>query len=95
MTPARALRETFRRHPRLRLGALLSAPMLWLVVAYLGALAGLQSPSIMGGPARIAACEAQHAAYFTTLLGGKTFKSSFPDALTIDQVSDALDAYTA
>ena len=49
----------------------------------------------MGGPARIAACEAQHAAYFTTLLGGKTFKSSFPDALTIDQVSDALDAYTA
>ncbi|WP_307873246.1 ABC transporter permease [Paractinoplanes ovalisporus] len=29
------------RHPRLRLAALLSAPMLWLVVAYLGALAVL------------------------------------------------------
>jgi hypothetical protein len=63
--------------------------------AYLGALAALQTPAIMGGPARIAASEAQHAAYFSTALGGKTFKSSFPDALTIDQVSDALDAYTA
>jgi len=63
--------------------------------AYLGALAALQSPAIMGGPARIAASEAQHVAYFTSALGGKTFKSSFPDALTIDQVSDALDAYTA
>ncbi|WP_250037195.1 ABC transporter permease [Paractinoplanes maris] len=31
----------FHRHPRLRLAALLSAPMLWLVVAYLGALAVL------------------------------------------------------
>jgi putative spermidine/putrescine transport system permease protein len=29
------------RHPRLRLAALLSAPLLWLVVAYLGALAVL------------------------------------------------------
>jgi putative spermidine/putrescine transport system permease protein len=32
---------TLHRHPWLRLGALLSAPMLWLVVAYLGALAVL------------------------------------------------------
>ncbi|XVV10297.1 ABC transporter permease [Actinoplanes sp. CA-131856] len=31
----------FHRHPRLRLAALLSAPLLWLVVAYLGALAVL------------------------------------------------------
>jgi putative spermidine/putrescine transport system permease protein len=33
--------SVFHRHPRLRLAALLSAPMLWLVVAYLGALAVL------------------------------------------------------
>ncbi|WP_433294767.1 ABC transporter permease [Actinoplanes sp. CA-030573] len=31
----------FHRHPRLRLAGLLSAPLLWLVVAYLGALAVL------------------------------------------------------
>jgi putative spermidine/putrescine transport system permease protein len=34
------------RHPRLRLGALLSAPMLWLVVAYLGALGVLLLSSL-------------------------------------------------
>jgi hypothetical protein len=63
--------------------------------AYLGALGGLETAALAGGMSRIATCEAQHSAYFTTLLGGKTFKSSYPPALTIDQVSDALDTYTA
>ena len=63
--------------------------------AYLGAIAGMQTAALTGGLAQIAACEAQHAAYFTTLLGGKTFRSSFPPALTIDQVSNALDTFTA
>jgi len=35
----------FYRHPRLRLGALLTAPMLWLVVLYLGSLAVLIASS--------------------------------------------------
>jgi rubrerythrin len=62
---------------------------------YLGALDGIQTSSLKGAIARIAACEAQHAAYFTTVLGGKTFGDSFPPALPIDQASNALDAYTA
>jgi Ferritin-like domain len=63
--------------------------------AYLGAVSGMQTAALTAGLARIAACEAQHSAYFTTLLGGKTFKSSFPPALTIDQVSNTLDTFTA
>jgi Ferritin-like domain len=63
--------------------------------AYLGAIAGIQTDSFKGGLARITACEAQHAAYFTTANGGKTFSGSFPPALTIDQASNALDAFTA
>jgi hypothetical protein len=63
--------------------------------AYLGAIAGIQTDSFKAGLARIAACEAQHAAYFTTANGGKTFSGSFPPALTIDQASNALDAFTA
>ena len=63
--------------------------------AYLGAIAGIQTDSLKAGLASIAACEAQHSAYFTTALGGKTFSLSFPPALTIDQASNAIDAYTA
>ena len=63
--------------------------------AYLGAIAGMQTVALTAGLARIAACEAQHSSYFTTLLGGKSFKNSFPPALTIDQVSNALDTFTA
>lgn len=63
--------------------------------AYLGAIAGMQTVALTGSLAIIASCEAQHSSYFTTLLGGKTFKSSFPAALTIDQVSDMLDTFTA
>jgi hypothetical protein len=63
--------------------------------AYLGAIAGMQTVALIAGLARIAACEAQHSSYFATLLGGKTFKSSFPPALTIDQVSNTLDTFTA
>lgn len=62
---------------------------------YLGAIAGIQTDALKAGLARIAACEAQHAAYFTTAKGGKAFSLSFPTALTIDQASNALDAFTA
>jgi Ferritin-like domain len=63
--------------------------------AYLGAVAKMQTPGMIAGLARIAACEAQHSSYFTTVLGGKAFKSSFLPALTIDQVSNTLDTFTA
>ena len=63
--------------------------------AYLGALNGIQTSSLKGALGRIAASEAQHVAYFTTALGGKTFSDPFPPALPIDQASNALDAYTA
>ena len=46
--------------------------------AYLGAIAGMQTDALKAGLARIAACEAQHSAYFTTLLGGKTFSALVP-----------------
>ena len=63
--------------------------------AYLGAVGGIQTGAIRIGLAQIAACEAQHAGYFTTIKGGKAFDLAFPPALTIDQASNALDAYTA
>jgi hypothetical protein len=63
--------------------------------AYLGAIGGIQTDAFKRGLAQIAACEAQHSAYFTTALGGRTFSAAFPPALTIVQASNALDAYTA
>jgi rubrerythrin len=63
--------------------------------AYLGAIDEIQTDTLRAALARIAACEAQHAAYFTTANGGKAFGASFPPALTIDQASNALDAFTA
>jgi len=62
---------------------------------YVGAIGGMQTNSLKTGLAQIAACEAQHSAYFNTVLGGRTFSLAFPPALTIDQASNALDAYTA
>jgi len=63
--------------------------------AYLGAIGGIQTNALKTGLAQIAACEAQHSAYFNAALGGRTFNLAFPLALTIDQASNALDAYTA
>jgi len=63
--------------------------------AYLGAIGGIQTNALKTGLAQIAACEAQHSAYFTTAMGGKAFNLSFLPALPIDQASNALDAYTA
>jgi Ferritin-like domain len=63
--------------------------------AYLGALGGIQTQSLLTGLGQIAACEAQHVSYFSTQNGGKFFNLSFPPALTIGQASDALDAYTS
>ncbi len=63
--------------------------------AYLGAIGGMQTNALKTGLAQIAASEAEHSAYFRTTLGNRTFSLAFPPALTIDQASNALDAYTA
>jgi Ferritin-like domain len=62
---------------------------------YLGAIGGIQTNTFKTGLAQIAACEAQHCSYFTSMTGGRTFQVSFPPALTIQQASNAFAAYTA
>jgi len=62
---------------------------------YLGAVGGMQTSSLKQGIAQIAACEAQHLSYMWTQNGGKAFSVSFPPALTIDQASAAMDAFTS
>jgi len=63
--------------------------------AYLGAVGALQSSSLKQPVARIAASEAEHLSVVTRLSGADPIGVSFPDALTIDEASDALDAYTS
>jgi hypothetical protein len=63
--------------------------------SYLGAIGGMQSSSLKQGLARIAASEAQHLSYMWTRNGGHAFYTAFPPALTIDQASAAMDAFTA
>jgi hypothetical protein len=63
--------------------------------AYLGAIDAIHANALRQPLARIAANQAQHLALFTQLLGGRPFRLSFPEALTIDRASDALAGYTA
>jgi hypothetical protein len=62
---------------------------------YLGAVGGMQSGSFKQGLAQIAASEAQHLSYMWTKNGLKAFNAAFPAALTIDQASAAMDAFTS
>jgi hypothetical protein len=62
--------------------------------AYLGALGGIQNLTLAQPLARMAACQAEHLAVFSRLLGRRSFELSFPTALTIDRASDALAVYT-
>jgi rubrerythrin len=66
-----------------------------LLGAYLGAVDALQTNALKQPVARIAASEAEHLSVFTRLAGGDPVGVSFPNALTIDEASDALDAYTS
>jgi hypothetical protein len=63
--------------------------------AYLGAVDAIHNQGLRTSVARIAANQAQHLAVFEQLLGHKPYALSFPNALTIDQASAALDAYTS
>jgi len=63
--------------------------------AYLGAIGGMQTGAFKQGLAQIAASEAQHLSYLWTRNGGNAFNTAFPPALTIDQASAAMDAFTS
>ncbi len=63
--------------------------------AYLGAVDGLRSSALKQPFARIAASEAQHLSVFNGLTGRDPVGISFPAPLSIDEASDALDAYTS
>jgi len=62
---------------------------------YLGAVDALETNALKQPVARIAASEAEHLSVFTRLSGGSPVGISFPSALTIDEASNALDAYTS
>jgi Ferritin-like domain len=63
--------------------------------AYLGAVDALLTNGLKQPVARIAASEAEHLSVFTRLSGGDPVGISFPAALTIDEASNALDAYSS
>lgn len=63
--------------------------------SYLGAIGGVQNPSLAQPLARIAANQAQHLAVFSELLGRKGFDDSFPAPLSIDEATTALAVYTS
>jgi hypothetical protein len=63
--------------------------------AYLGAVDGLQTNSLKQPVARIAASEAEHLSVLRRMAGSKPIGISFPDALSIDDASNALDAFTS
>jgi Ferritin-like domain len=63
--------------------------------AYLGAVGALQTDVLRQPMARIAASEAEHVSVLTHLAGRMPFELSFPEVLTIEEASNALDAYTS
>jgi hypothetical protein len=75
-----------------RLGSQLETTFLG---AYLGALNGLQSRTFLAGLGSIAANEAQHLSIFDGLLLGRPLTVSFPKALAIEEVSNAMDAFVS
>jgi hypothetical protein len=61
--------------------------------AYVGAVESVQTPAVRGPIGQIAANEAQHVSAFAQLLGRPVVGSAFAPALSIDDVSAALDRY--
>jgi hypothetical protein len=66
-----------------------------LLGSYLGAVSSVQASMLVQPFARIGASEAQHLSVWGLSLGGHPVSAAFPAPLTIDQVSDAMDAYAA
>lgn len=63
--------------------------------SYLGAVAAIQSPTLIQPLARIAASEAQHLSLWGYELGGHPLSAAFPAPYTIEQVSAAMEKYAA
>ena len=63
--------------------------------AYLGAVRALATPDFRNHAARAAASEAQHLSVLSAAVGGRRLGPPLPPTLPIDQVSNALDAYTS
>ena len=63
--------------------------------AYLGAAGGMQASSLLSGIASIGANQAQHLSVFQNMLFGRPINVSFPKALSIQDASNAMDAFTA
>jgi hypothetical protein len=63
--------------------------------AYLGAIGGVTTPSLLQPLAEMAANQAQHLTVFRQIAGRSAFDASFPAPLTIDAASDALAVYTS
>jgi hypothetical protein len=63
--------------------------------AYLGAAGNVANPVVQSAIAQITATEAQHLSAFSLRSGGTAFQDAFPQAMTIQEASDALGAYTS
>jgi len=63
--------------------------------AYLGAAGNVANPVVQSVIAQITATEAQHLSAFSLRSGGTAFHGAFPPAMTIEEASDALGAYTS
>ena len=61
--------------------------------AYVGAVENVETADVRLSLGQIAANEAQHAGALAALHGGSVVGKAFAPALSIDQVSDALDEY--
>jgi Ferritin-like domain len=63
--------------------------------SYLGAAGNIANPVLQSAVAQITANEAQHFSAFALHSGQRAFEQGFPQVLTIQEASDALDAYTS
>ena len=66
------------------------APSEWSAVS----VDGIQIPALKTVAARIGASEAQHVGFMSTIRGFSSFQA-FPNPMTMQQVSNALDQFTA
>jgi len=63
--------------------------------AYLGAAGSITTSALQSALAQIAANEAQHLTVFSRRAGGPAFQDAFPAPMSIEDASNALDAYTS
>jgi hypothetical protein len=76
-------------------GGLAVSLELMALEAYLGTAGNVAAPTLQAAIAQITANEAQHLAAVSLLNGQPAFHEAFPDAMTMEEASNALDAYTS